>query len=338
MRSAGPSITLRGAMLPTRCAPGSVGVVPDALEPDWTIGRAPGETGTDDRLAWVPYVARESTPGLANALPGVPVLLPLRGADLRVDGGDPELVSGARRDGLPIQVASDEAFGSIVRDESVTTPKVMVDGLGLGQFYWRVQATGPDGLVSAFTGASTFEIAAATAGVTTALAHPFNGAAVLAAAEPDADQETRRAPARPAQGQRDAPARAQRARCTTCLGWRSRRVGRDRPIGQHELRPRIRRHDLGLRVPALPHEQDRIGYEVFKGRLPGPERDLNFGDGLWPAEIEAAVNFALVTANVQGLHYTVPDRSGRRRARRSTPGSRCWWSGRTAGAACTRLS
>jgi hypothetical protein len=57
--------------------------------------------------------------------------------------------------------------------------------------------------------------------------------------------------------------------------------------------------------PTCKMSQDRIGYEVRHSRLPGPERDLNYGDGLWP---DAAIAFALPGSSPVRHVEDVPDR------------------------------
>lgn len=284
------------------------GIVPDALEADWTIGRAPGESASDDRLAWVPYTDGGS-PGAANPLPAVPVLLPFSGAIFESATVGLTWYPAPGATGYRVQVAADQAFATIVRDEAVDRPRLTLDGMHAGSYFWRVQATGADGLVAAFTTPVTFEVVLDSADATTAFALTHAATdVILAAAEPDA---TRRL---------TVPLLDQHKDTRMLLLERN---ARDVPHAWDEDHATLDVDDpsdnmncvlasvamiSAFACPTCFMSQDRIGYEVFKDKLPGPERDLNYGDGTPWAKIQVALDFALVTARSGFQHEDVPDR------------------------------
>jgi Papain-like cysteine protease AvrRpt2 len=288
---------------------GLSGVVPDALEPQWTIGRAPGQDGPDERLAWVPYTAPEASPGVANPLPGVPVVMPLGGAIFHSPRADLSWYPVPGATGYRVQVATDAAFSNVVHDESVARVRVSVDGLLPGSYFWHVQATGAGELTSTYTTPATFEVDAAAAGLTLAIARPGGTHVVLAAVEADANKKLR-------------VDQIYQHKDTDMLQLeRNVPTGEPHPWDQDhgaldETDPSDNMNCVlasiamisAFACPTCHMSEDRIGYEVFKGELPGPEHDLNYGDGTAWNKIQPAQDFALVAANSGYVEADVPDR------------------------------
>lgn len=290
---------------------GLAGVVPDTVELAWAIGRAPGAPSADDRLAWIPYGPGAATPGGPNPLPAVPVLLPLNGAVFDKPTADLSWYPAPGATGYRVQVATDEGFATIVRDEAVTDIGLDIEELVPGSYWWRVQATGDGGLAAAFAGPASFEVVGATAGISTAVAGIGGTSAVLAATtavEPDAVKRL------------TVPLLKQAKDSPLLLLERNVRTGPhpwDEPHGDLDRTDPSDYANCALASTAMlaafacPNcrmSQDRIGYELFHGRLPGPERDFNYGDGLTDGEILRAIEFALVASNPRILYEEVPDR------------------------------
>jgi len=127
---------------------GSVNLSPGGVaqdpEPGMTIGRYPLATETDP-AEWVAFTPEQATPGMANPVPAVQVLLPLSGALMAPE--DVILtwypVAGAAQ--YKVQVSQDMDFTTLQVDEPVSDPTLKVSSLSVGTYYWRVQAIDADG-------------------------------------------------------------------------------------------------------------------------------------------------------------------------------------------------
>jgi hypothetical protein len=127
------------------------------LVPGTTIGRIPGSS-TRARSDWVVFFLSEATPGAPNAQPGVTMLMPLDGATF--SSGDVPLtwytIAGA--EGYRVQVATEPSFATPVVDETIETASLNADGLGTGEYFWRVQAIVEGGLLTDFSPVNRFSV------------------------------------------------------------------------------------------------------------------------------------------------------------------------------------
>jgi hypothetical protein len=260
-----------------------------AFVPGTTIGRFPLSTGADP-LEWVTFAPDQATPGAANPQPGVEALLPLSGALLRPLSVNLSWYPVAGAAQYRVQVASDSSFAAPLVDQTVPQPRLSPTGLAPGRYFWRVQALASDGSAAAFSPANSFTIQGASPAVHLA--------------SPRADK-TLGVPY------------IQQHKDTPMLLLES-----PNPSGPHAwdvdhkvLDENDPADNMNCSLASIAMvtaffgghlSQDRIGYEVFKGRRPGPEMDLNF-QGLMDDEITQALRFALGAAPVNRGAPGTPD-------------------------------
>jgi hypothetical protein len=244
-------------------------------EPGLTIGRAPESTEVGPS-AWHPFEPDDATPGSPNAQPAVDALLPFDGAVL--PPGQVTLhwypVAGAEE--YQVQVSTSDTFASTAVDDIVGEPEIQVT-LSAGEYFWRVGAVG-DGGSAALSAAQTLTLAT-------------DGPSVAAA---DVTQSV--------------PYFSQHKDTKMLLLESDRQTGDHAWDSAHpalDVNDKADNWNCALAALAMLNRffggdvsQDRIGYEIFKDRRPGPELDLNWGHGVnYPGQVEQAFAFALgVTA------------------------------------------
>lgn len=268
-------------------ATGPGGIVPDSYPAGSVIARAPGTTTPGTPVEWV--VSADPTPGEANPMPAVSVMLPLSGAIL--DGSTAELswypVPGAAT--YRVQVARESSFANLTLDVTAAEPQVNVGTLAPGAYLWRAQAIGADGSASDFSESSTFELAAATT-ATLALAEDTPGKNLAV------------------------PLLSQRKDTSMLLLELNKETGSHSWDADHGALDRADPADnmnCVLASVAMINafylgnlSQDRIGYEVLQqrgGNPPGPEGDLVYINGIPDTEVAGALRFALGGGTPSGL-------------------------------------
>ncbi|MEA2514394.1 MAG: hypothetical protein QOJ59_3881, partial [Thermomicrobiales bacterium] len=253
------------------------------LDPGTSIGRFPGSTRATDRFDWVTYPSARSSPGRANPLPRVEILLPLDGSVF--DGPNVHVswyvVAGAAK--YHLEVASEQSFATLVDDADVTVPPHPVGPLASGRYFWRVQSIAADGSRSAFSPIASFEIRAP-------------GSARLAVGRTEAFQ------AGSTRHTLEVPLIAQHKDTALLL------VESDQPSPHawDEVHPGLDPGDpadlmnCGLAAAAMVNayfggdvSQDQIGFHLFRNVEGGPEGDLNYGKGVSPRQETDALRFAL---------------------------------------------
>lgn len=255
----------------------SRGGISEEPETGGSIGRIPGTTDTS-RDFWVPFSPKQSSFGEANIRPTVEAALPLDGAVL--NDGQFTLswypLEGAEAYGL--QVSTDDSFAAPQIHVQITEPQFDVD-LQQGTYFWRASAV--FGFISQGYG-PTQEF---TVGAPARSASEVQSAAIL-----------------------DVPLIKQKKDTKMLLLESNRETGQHAWDVPHPDLDRTDKADnMNCALASLAMiasffggslSQDRIGYEVFHDRLPGPERDLNYGDGLYNNQVSAAFTFALGVAPV----------------------------------------
>ena len=245
--------------------------VPDSVD---VIGRAPGMDDPFSFGAWVAYPAASATPGAPNLVPGVEVLLPLDGVILT--GAEATLawypVPGAVS--YRVEVATDDAFASLVLDSSASDAALATGPLAPGHYVWRLRSVGSDGRESAVSEVSGFELRAAgdraPPPVGKKLSVPYvtqhKDTAMLLLEEPHESMP---------------------------MAW-------DQPHPIPNPKDPADNMNSALAMIAITNHfyggdlsQDRIGYEKLKGRRPGPEEDLMYGYGLDSDKTTEAFEWAL---------------------------------------------
>lgn len=282
-----------------------------ALPPGSSIGRAPGAKEPRDRQAWVRYAVDQVTPGAVN--PPAPV------TGLHPMGGSIETRTGALLSWFPapgatryhVQVATDAAFSSLVMDVDVDAPPVDISGLAAGPYSWRIRSEFAGGAAAGYSATYTIELTdTATALAGLSVARPRILAATRSAATPSAvipdkvlavpliDQHKDTVMLLLDNSHSDKEPRVNPPR------WIAWDPGLkhlwDNDHGKLEEKDPADNSNCVLASLAMINHffsgnlsQDRIGYQVFKNKGPGPELDLNYGVGLTDDEIDAAYAFAL---------------------------------------------
>ncbi len=278
-------------------------LVPDAILPGTTIGREPGATGPGLAEEWVIYGPDDASPGRANPMPTAGVLLPLSGSVVQdthaVLAWYP--VVGASTYHVQVAAVTDVSFGAPVLDTTTTDPQIDTGTLGPGGYTWRVATTDAAGHISAFSAPSSIALAGPTALAIAAVAH-IGGSPLVA---DDAGHQL------------DVPLLSQH-KDTAMLS-----LEQNQQNGPHAwnvdhgvLDPRdpADNENCALASVAMVNHffggdlsQDRIGFELYKDRQPGPEEDLNHGYGLHAADVTKALTFALGTAPEHGATGRTPD-------------------------------
>lgn len=273
-------------------------MIPESIEPGTSIGRAPGLLRPDEPLDWVVYQPAEVTQGTDNGLPAPSVLLPFDGALFEATPASLDWypVPGAVSYRMQVQV-EDTPSADPVMEVTVEAPSVPdVMGLGPGRYDWSVTAIAADGTESPASRRSAFEVTAAASAIS------------LAALAPPTDPPGR---------QLSVGVLTQHKDSGMLLLERNVESG---PHAWDVAHPRPDTTDpadtknCALAAAAMVNayfggdlSQDRIGYELFKGRAPGPEQDLNWGYGITADQLTQALTFALGSAPTRQEPGMTPD-------------------------------
>lgn len=255
---------------------------PAAPELGTTIGRPPGANAPYLPTEWVAYPPPSASPGAPNPVPPVAVLLPMDGAIL---AGPPSTlewypVTGATS--YRVQVAADATFSSLLVDAGVTEPQVDLGTLAPGTYVWHVQAIAADGSASGQSVLSGFELRAGVGQVEPAVYHgdPQSGGVHLALA----DTGTQLNVPWLVQHKDTAMLLLEEPHEQAPMAWDTAH----NPPSRYDKADQF---NCALAMVAMVNHyyggdlsQDRIGYEQFKDRQPGPEEDLNYGYGLTSGE------------------------------------------------------
>lgn len=247
------------------------------LSPGMTIGRLPGSVAVGS-LEWVAYGPAQASPGAPNARPRVEVLLPLSGAVFDAAPVTLSWYSAPGAAGYRVQISADPDFAQVSVEVEVAAPPYEANGLADGAYFWRVQALTADGASVPFSAAQGFTLrrAASSArqgspaggvGLNVPLIQQRKDTAMLLLESP---WET------------DDP-----------HAW-------DAPHGEYGPGDAADESNCGPAVVAMINayfggdlSQDRIGFEIYRDRKPGPERDLSYHDGFFPEDLDRALIFAL---------------------------------------------
>ncbi len=263
-----------------------------AIAPGTTIGRFPLSIAVDP-TEWVTFAPDEATPGTANPNPRVEALLPLNGAIFAGPGVELNWYPIAGAVQYRVQVAADATFAAPAVEETVAVPPLKLDQLSPGDYYWRVQAIAADGVMAGFSPSNL---------VTVTLASP--APAFRLAAAPGAPLPV--------------PMISQHKDTAMLMLELNRETGAHAWDVDHKTLDQgdpADKMNCGLASTAMVTakyggrlSQDRIGYEVFKDRRPGPEQDLNYGYGLSDRQIARALRFALgASPSVHPQPYLLAD-------------------------------
>ena len=283
----------------------SVGaMLPAAIEPGSTIGREPGATSPGQPWEWTVFGPAAASPGRANPMPPVGVLLPLSGSVLQ--GAEQALawypVPGAAS--YHVQVSIDPAFGSTVVDTTTTDPQLAIGTFAPGEYTWRVAATDEAGIASGFSEPSTFELRAPLALAMAARVQAGLTSRDMAFVDEPGKQLT-------------VPLLSQHKDTAMLLLEQTAEKGAHAWDKDHvTLDPKDPADDMNCAqasVAMVNHffggdlSQDRLGYELYKGRQPGPEEDLNHGYGFSPEDVTRLLTFALGAAPIRAEPGRTPD-------------------------------
>jgi hypothetical protein len=307
------------------------GIPPARVDAGSSFGRPPGANQPGASTDWVIYPADQVTPGRANPLPAVAQLLPLNGAILQATAANLSWypVPGAVR--YRVQLARDTTFAQTILDQTINVATVNSGQLAAGAYWWRVQAIPNDGPAAAWSHPSRieFEGRSGGGGADGDTSGEDDGDADASAALGDPylqDIPPVTLPVPMIYQHKDGPMLLLESQQSGGLRTAGRPPGmphawdRDhRTLDQHDPADNM---NCGLATMAMLNRfyggdltQDRIGYEVFgpnvanyearipaglvlsgttlRERTPGPERDLNYGYGLWNRQFVAAGIFAL---------------------------------------------
>ncbi len=276
------------------------------LDPEegMSIGRIPASERPIRVEDWISYVAAETTPGQPNRRPAVEMLLPFAGAVSEEDVIDLGWYPATGAVAYRVQVARDIQFTQIVTEQMVDNAEFRTPSLQPADYFWRVQSIFADQSEAGFSAPSVFSITApATAGAV------------------------------PAQVGENVQKKLAVRLISQRKDTRMLLLESNNPTGDHAWDKDHTELDIydpadnvncaqasiaminnwfwtQLGFPNNRLSQDRIGYEVFKNRTPGPEWDLNYVTGLsargQESEQTRALEWAL-TSRPTFKDYTTPD-------------------------------
>ncbi|RPI22306.1 MAG: hypothetical protein EHM61_22605 [Acidobacteria bacterium] len=254
---------------------GRGGLSDDPVE-GMSIGRIPAAATLEQGEDWISYSPSEATPGLENRRPRVEVLIPFSGAI------SPEPTVGLSWYPVPgvrlhrVQIARDSEFSQIVLDQVVEAGELTTPPLTAGNYLWRVQAIDSDQVPADFSDPVTLTIdpSFAVAGQAQGVGIAQAGKNPLGVPLISQRKDTRM------------------LLLESLMPWKGehkwdtdhRELDKDDPADQL---------NCGLASVAMVNawfqikagsikrlSQDRIGYEIFKDRVEGPEWDLSYQTGL----------------------------------------------------------
>jgi hypothetical protein len=257
----------------------------------------------------------EVSPGAANPPGSVQTLLPFSGALLA--GPDVVLqwypVPGAAS--YRAQLASDAAFATIVSEQVTSASEAVMSSVAPGDYFWRVQVVAADGSASAFSETSQLT-------VDPVLGTSGSPAPLAAAARPKKGKKKQKLASRVSlaaiSGSLAVPALSQRKDTRLLLlESRNERGAHGWSVAHAVFDPGDPADNKNCSAAAVAMvnrffggqlSQDRIAYQVFRDRKPGPEEDLPYGgNGFSPAQLTTALSFALGAAPQQGTVTTATE-------------------------------
>lgn len=284
---------------PNAVPAGPGGIVPATFEAGATISRAPGATASGASDEWIVNAPADASPGEANPMPTVSVLLPISGAILEPTQADLFWYPVPGATSYRVQVALEPTFGSPVLDATMTEPQVNLATLAPGAYSWRVQAVAADGGASRFSQVSNVELATASAGIATTDIAMAGVRGVAGTAVVDTPGK-----------HLSVPLLSQHKDTQMLLLERNVERGThawDVDHGALDPTDPADKKNCALATVAMMSKfyggnlsQDRLGYEILQhrtGQQPGPEGDLVYGHGITGAETSAAFKFALGDVN-----------------------------------------
>jgi hypothetical protein len=266
---------------------GQGGVPPVVFPRGTSIGRPPLSYAIDP-LAWTTYSDGQVTPGAPNPVPAVEILIPSDRAIFE----DPEIplnwygIPGAN--GYRVQVAMDETFAAPLIDAIVSAPPVTTDRLVAGTYYWRVQLISMNETTASYSPVHSFTIdPSKTSGITLNISFSSPRGGV-----PQLRQKILSVPL------------FYQKKDSNMLLLESPQTGgahtwNDVHAGYSGDDPADNANCALASTAMLNHyfggdlTQDIIGFFLRKDERPGPERDLNWGRGLYIDDIEQVLNFAV---------------------------------------------
>src|SRR5574341_759984 len=258
------------------------GIVRDLVS-GTTIGRVPGLINVD-AADWVTFGPSQATPGAPNSYPSVEAMLPLNGAIFKSGSVAVSWYPVAGAAEYRFQLSSHESFSPLYIDQTVTTPEFQAGALAAQTYYWRVQAIAADSSTAAFSPTGVFTvIRASTQHSAPHLARAEVAVKIL-----------------------DVPWFSQRKDTSMLLLESKNETGAhswDKAHPKLDPDDPADNQNCSLASIAMVNaffggtlSQDRIGYEVYKDTLPGPEMDLNYGRALRVRQVTQAITFALGAA------------------------------------------
>jgi hypothetical protein len=262
-----------GQVGPVELSPG--GIVQDP-EPGMTIGRYPLAVKTDP-AEWVPFTPEQATPGRANPIPVVQILLPLSGALMAPEDVTLSWYPAAGATQYAVQVSQDITFTTLQIDQTVSVPTLKVSSLSAGTYYWRVQAIEADGSQADFSPINMITLKSPGASGNLVALAPQNPLSV-----PFLFQK------------KDTPMLLLESKNETGPhAWDVAHADFDKND------PADNKNCALASIAMVNHfyggnlSQDRIGYYLLKDAESGPERDLNYGSGFNSSQITRALQYAL---------------------------------------------
>lgn len=264
------------------------GVPPIQFPPGISVGRHPLSFSRDP-LEWTTFSQRQVTPGEPNPKPGVEILLPFDGALFE----QPEIplawyvATGAVN--YRVQVSTDAAFESIKVDAVVEVPPVSTDPLPPGDYFWRVQGIGADGGVAEFSPIQTFTVETPESAASTIPVSYNPGSS-----SPVQEQREKVLPVPMIFQKKDSNMLLlESPRSDGSHAWDVAHPGYSSDDPADNANCALASIAMVNHYYGGDLTQDRIGWEVFNGRKPGPELDLNWGTGLNIFEIEHGLAVAV---------------------------------------------
>lgn len=319
-------------------APGAVSPVAGGswsdIEPGTSIGRAPGTAGLRGPHAWVGYPPSAVTAGAVNPPPAVRGLHPLSG--VRTQRKEARLswfpVPGASH--YQVQIAKDESFASPVLDQSTARPRFDVSTLAAGQYIWRVRPSFAGDRTAEWSEPSTVTLiegsiigpAAANQRQQSLFARIQQrvlGVLLPVSAQAQAVQGSACPPSAAQPGQETCkilavPFIRQHKDTQMLLLELNAPAGKhawDKDHGELDEDDPADNANCTLASLAMMNKfaggnlsQDRIGYEVLRPWLQGPEEDIMYGQGVSRSRrLPAAYQFALGTGSLEQWPQGVND-------------------------------
>lgn len=250
------------------------GVILD-LEPGLTIGRFPLST-LSHPTEWTVFYPDLTTPGTANLHPAVDVMIPLNGAVIKELSFELSWYPAAGAVEYRVQVANQDTFGDLLIDETTSEPALIVE-LQTGTYFWRVQAISENGELAEFS-----PVQSLTVNPQFSMAHLAKPLKQTALGVPFIGQY------------KDTQMLLLESKNETgAHAWDVDHQALDRSDPADNSNCVLASIAMINAFYGGDLSQDRIGFEVLKETLPGPEWDLMYGRGFYRDETTAALAFAL---------------------------------------------